>query len=72
MLGDFDFKILLKNTTLQECESFIKDNSKDMYLVPGEYKVKDITLLGTTSLVSFLRNDIYFNIQSPASVFFVL
>ncbi len=42
MLGDYDFEILLKNNTLPECKSFIKDYVEDMYLVPGGYKVKDI------------------------------
>ena len=56
MLGDYDFETLLKNKTLPECKSFIKDYVEDMYLVPGGYKVKDITLLGTTSPVGFLGN----------------
>jgi len=71
-LRGYDFEILLKNTTLQECESFIKDNSKDMYLVPGGYKVKGITLLGTTSPVGFLGNDIIFQYIKPCFGFFVL
>ena len=72
MLGDYDFEILLKNTTLQECESFIKDNSEDMYLVPGGYKVKGIILLGTTSPVGFSGNDIIFQYTKPCFGFFVL
>jgi len=72
MLGDYDFEILLKNTTLQECESFIKDNSEDMYLVPGGYKVKSIILLGTTSPVGFSGNDIIFQYTKPCFGFFVL
>jgi hypothetical protein len=72
MLGDYDFEILLKNTTLKECESFIKNHSEDMYLVPGGYKVKGITLLGTTSPVGFLGNDIIFQYTKPCFGFFVL
>jgi len=72
MLGDYDFEILLKNTTLEECESFIKDNTEEMYLVPGGYKVKGITLLGTTAPVGFLGNDIIFQYTKPCFGFFVL
>jgi len=59
-LRGYEFEILLKNTTLQECENFIKDCSEDAYLVPGGYKVKGITLLGTTSPVGFSGNSILF------------
>ena len=72
MLGDYDFEILLKNKTLRECESFIKDKTGDMYLVPGGYKVKGITLLGTTSPVGFLGNDIIFQYTKPCFGFFIL
>lgn len=72
MLGDYDFKILLKNTTLKKCESFIKDISEDMYIVPGGYKVKGITLLGTTSPVGFSGDDIIFQYTKPCFGFFVL
>jgi hypothetical protein len=72
MLGDYDFEILLKNKTLKECESLIKDKTEDMYLVPGGYKVKDITLLGTTSPVGFLEKDIIFQYTKPCFGFFVL
>ncbi len=72
MLEDYDFEILLKNTTLQECESFIEDNSENMYLVPGGYKIKDITLLGKTSPVGFLGNNIIFRYTKSCFGFFVL
>lgn len=73
MLGDYNFEILLKHKTLKECESFIKDYVEEMYLVPGGYKVKkDITLLGTTSPVGFLGNDIIFQYTKPCFGFFVL
>jgi hypothetical protein len=72
MLGDYDFEILLKNTTSKECESFIKDNSEDMCIVPGGYNVKGITLLGTTSPVGFSGNNIVFQYIKPCFGFFVL
>lgn len=59
-LRGYEFEILLKNTTLQECENFIKDCSEDAYLVPGGYIVKGVTLLGTTSPVGFSGNSIIF------------
>lgn len=71
-LREYDFEILLKNTTLQECESFIKDNTEDTYLVPGGYKVKGITLLGTTSPVGFSGNDIIFRYTKCCLGFFAL
>ena len=71
-LREFEFEILLKNTTLQECESFIKDHSEDTYLVPGGYKVKGITLLGTTSAVGFSGDDIIFRHTKPCFGFFAL
>jgi len=71
-LREYDFEILLKNTTLQECESFIVDNTEDTYLVPGGYKVKGITLLGTTSPVGFSGNDIIFRYTKCCLGFFVL
>jgi hypothetical protein len=71
-LKGYDFDILLKNTTLQECENFIKDHSEDTYLVPGGYKVKGITLLGTTSPVGFSGNDIIFRHTKPCFGFFAL
>lgn len=71
-LRDYDFEILLKNTTLQECESFIKDHTEDAYLVPGGYKVKGVTLLGVTSAVGFSGNDIIFRHTKPCFGFFAL
>ena len=56
-LREYRYEILLKNTTLKECETYIKKCSEDVYLVPGGYKVKDITLLGSTSPVGFSGND---------------
>jgi len=71
-LREYDFDILLKNTTLQECESFIKDLTEDTYLVPGGYKVKGVTLLGITSPVGFSGNDIIFRYTKPCFGFFAL
>ncbi|HEY3360777.1 MAG TPA: DUF1894 domain-containing protein [Methanosarcina sp.] len=71
-LREYDFEILLKNTTLQECESFIKNHTEDTYLVPGGYKVKGITLLGTTSPVGFSGNDIIFRYTKCCFGFFAL
>ncbi|RPJ79160.1 MAG: DUF1894 domain-containing protein [Alphaproteobacteria bacterium] len=71
-LREYEFEILLKNTTLQECESFIKNLSEDAYLVPGGYKVKGITLLGTTSPVGFSGNNIIFRHTKPCFGFFAL
>lgn len=71
-LKGYDFDILLKNITLQECESFIKDHTEDTYLIPGGYKVKGITLLGTTSPVGFSGNDIIFRYTKPCFGFFAL
>lgn len=72
MLGVNNFKILLKNKTLKECEDFVKDNSEDIYLVPGGYKVKGTTLLGKTSPVGFSGNDIIFQYTKPCFGFFIL
>ena len=72
MLGDYDFEILLKHKTLPECESFIKDYVEEMYLVPGGYKVRGVTLLGTTSAVGFSGNDIIFRHTKPCFGFFAL
>jgi hypothetical protein len=71
-LRGYEFEILLKNTTLQECENFIKDCSEDAYLVPGGYKVKGVTFLGTTSPVGFLGNSIIFRHTKPCFGFFAL
>ena len=71
-LREYEFEILLKNTTLQECEGFIKDNSEDAYMVPGGYKVKGITLLGATASVGFSGNDIIFRHTKPCFGFFAL
>jgi hypothetical protein len=71
-LRGYDFEILLKNTTLKECEIFIKDCSEEAYLVPGGYKVKGITLLGTTSPVGFSGNSILFRHTKPCFGFFAL
>jgi hypothetical protein len=66
------FMSLLKNTTLKECEIFIKYCSEEAYLVPGGYKVKGITLLGTTSPVGFSGNSILFRHTKPCFGFFAL
>lgn len=71
-LRDYKFEILLKNTTLQECESFILDHTEEMYFVPGGYKVKGITLLGATAAVGFSGNDIIFRHTKPCFGFFAL
>ena len=71
-LREYKFEILLKNTTLQECEGFVKDHSEDTYLVPGGYKVKGITLLGEAASVGFSGNDIIFRHTKPCFGFFAL
>jgi len=71
-LREYDFEILLKNTTLQECESFIKNHTEDTYLVPGGYKVKGIILMGATSPVGFSENDVIFRHTKSCFGFFVL
>jgi hypothetical protein len=71
-LREYNFEILLKNTTLQECESYIKDHTEEAYLVPGGYKVRGVTLLGTTSAVGFSGNDIIFRHTKPCFGFFAL
>jgi len=71
-LREYNFEILLKNTTLQECESYIKDHTEEAYLVPGGYKVKGVTLLGATSAVGFSGNDIIFRHTKPCFGFFAL
>ena len=54
-LRGYDFEILLKNTTLKECENFIKDYSEDAYLVPGGYKVKGLISPGYNFPCWFFR-----------------
>ncbi len=71
-LSGYDYEILLKNTTLKECENYIKGHSEDVYLVPGGYKVKGITLLGMTSPVGFTGNEIIFRFTKPCFGFFVI
>jgi hypothetical protein len=71
-LREYRYEILLKNTTLKECELFIKEHTEDMYLVPGGYKVKGITLLGITSPVGFSGNDIIFRYTKPCFGFFAI
>jgi hypothetical protein len=71
-LREYRYEILLKNATLKECEDYIKGRSEDVYLVPGGYKVKGITLLGMTSPVGFSGNDIRFQFTKPCFGFFVI
>jgi len=71
-LREYDFEILLRNTTLKECEDYIKVHSEDVYLVPGGYKVKGIILMGTTSPVGFSGNDIIFRHTKSCFGFFAL
>ncbi len=71
-LREYRYEILLKNTTLRECEDYIKGHSEEAYLVPGGYKIKGITLLGMTSPVGFSGNDIIFQFTKPCFGFFVI
>ena len=71
-LREYKYEILLKNITLKECEDYIKGFSEDVYLVPGGYKVKGITLLGMASPVGFSGNDIIFQFIKPCFGFFVI
>lgn len=71
-LREYRYEILLKNTTLKECEDYIKGHSEDVYLAPGGYKVKGITLLGTTSPVGFSGDDITFRFTKSCFGFFVI
>jgi hypothetical protein len=70
MPKDNNLKILLENKTLKECNDFMKNNSEEMYLVPGGYEVKGITLFGVVSSVGFSGNDIIFRYMEPTSVYF--
>ncbi len=71
-MRELDFEILLKNTTLKECENIIKECCEDVYLVPGGYKVKGVTLLGAVSPVGFSGKNIIFRFTKPCFGFFVL
>ncbi|HHV24291.1 MAG: DUF1894 domain-containing protein [Methanosarcina sp.] len=71
-LREYRYEILLKNTTLKECEDYIKKCSEDVYLVPGGYKVKGITLLGMASPVGFSGSDIIIQFTKPCFGFFVI
>lgn len=71
-LREYRYEILLKNATLRECEDYIKGHTQDVYLVPGGYKVKGITLLGMTSPVGFSGDEIIFQFIKPCFGFFVL
>ncbi len=71
-LSELEFEILLRNTTLKDCEKTVKANSEEAYLVPGGYKVKGFTLLGKSSPVGFSGNDIIFQYTKPCFGFFVL
>ncbi|HWQ45037.1 MAG TPA: DUF1894 domain-containing protein, partial [Methanosarcina barkeri] len=71
-LSGYNYEILLKNTTLKECENCIKELSESVYLVPGGYKVKGFILIGTTSPVGFSGNDIIFQFTKPCLGFFVI
>lgn len=71
-LTEFDHEILLKNTTLKECQEFIKEYSDEVYLVPRGYKVKSFVLLGPAIPVGFSRNDILFQFTKPCFGFFVI
>ena len=71
-LSELNYEVLLRNATLKECESIIKENSKDVYLVPGGYKVRDIFLLGTLIPVRFSESDILFQFIKPCFGLFVI
>lgn len=71
-LSEYNFEILLKNTTLKECENFIKENAEEMYLVPGGYTIKGIFLLGTAIPVGFSGNAILFQFIKPCFGLFVI
>ncbi len=71
-LREYKYEILLKNTTLKDCEDYIKEHSEEVYLAPGGYKVKGLTLLGTTAPVGFSGNDIIFRFTKPCFGFFVI
>lgn len=71
-LSEYNYEILLKNTTLKECEKFIMENSEDVYLVPGGYKVKELMLMGTASPVGFSGSNIIFQFTKPCFGLFVI
>ncbi len=71
-LSEYKLEILLKNATLKECESFIKELSEEMYLVPGGYTVKGIFLLGTAIPIGFSGDAIIFQFIKPCFGLFVI
>jgi len=71
-LSELDYEILLKNATPKECENLIKEQSEEVYLVPGGYDIKGIFLLGTSIPVGFSGNDIIFQFIKPCFGLFVL
>jgi hypothetical protein len=71
-LREYRYEILLKNATPRECEDYVKGHTQEVYLVPGGYKVKGITLLGMTSPVGFSGSEIIFQFIKPCFGFFVL
>lgn len=71
-LSEYDFDILLKNATLKECETLVKESSEEVYLVPGGYKIKGIILMGATVPVGFSGNDIIFQFIKPCFGLFVI
>lgn len=72
-IKDISYEILLSSVTPAQSEKYVRDNSDEVFYVPGGYKVRGVPLVGGDSIpVGIKGDDLIFQFVKPCSGLFVL
>lgn len=72
-ISDLPYEIVLSGVTPGQSEKYIKENSDEVFYVPGGYKLLGVTLRGSSAIpVGIKDSDIIFQFVKPCSGLFVL
>ncbi|WP_406656436.1 DUF1894 domain-containing protein [Methanolobus sp. ZRKC2] len=71
-ISDLPFEILLKGGTPAQCEALIRENSDEVYHVPGGYTIRGVLLSGDSIPIGVKGDEIFFQYIKPCFGLFVL
>ena len=72
-IDEIPYEIMLSRATPKQCEDFVKNNTDEMYYVPGGYKIRGVPLVGGNNIpVGVSGPNLIFQFVKPCSGLYVL
>jgi len=72
-INDIPYEIIHKGVSPKESEDFIRENSDEVYHVPGGYLLRGVMLKGGKTIpIGVKGNTIYFQYVKPCTGLFIL